>query len=115
MEKRVKMAELLDFYGGLLSDKQFKTINAYYGEDLSLTEIANIRNISKQGVWESIKKCEDILTSFEEKLHLIKKYKEQQKDISLIKKDISLINLEDKKNSKLILKEIDSLIDKILD
>lgn len=115
MEKRVKMAELLDFYGGLLTEKQFKTINAYYGEDLSLTEIASIRKISKQGVWDNIKRCEDILISFEDKLHLIKKYKEKQKCISLIKKNINSINLDDRKNSTLMLEEVNNLIDKISD
>ena len=68
------MSLLLDFYGSMLSDKQREVTSLYYNEDLSLSEIAEDVGITRQGVRDSIKRSENQLTEFEEKLHLAKKY-----------------------------------------
>ncbi len=69
-EKDIRVAELIDVYGLLLSDRRRKIIEDYYYDDLSLSEIADNTGISRQGVRDSIKKSETELRAFEEKLRL---------------------------------------------
>lgn len=67
-------SKLLDYYGILLSDRQNEALTFYYNEDLSLAEISEIMNISRQAVHEQIKNGVKSLVSFEEKLSLVKKH-----------------------------------------
>ena len=69
-EKNLKIGRLLDFYGEILSDRKRLVLEYYYNDDLSLSEIADEIGISRQGVRDSIKKGEDELLFFEEKLGL---------------------------------------------
>lgn len=79
MEKIVKVAQLFDIYGSLLNEKQKDVINCYYNEDLSLQEIADNNNKSKQAISEMITRSVDKLFEFEDELSLLKK-KEELKD-----------------------------------
>ena len=69
-EKNLNIGYLLDFYGDLLSDRKRSVMDMYYNEDLSLAEIASEIGISRQGVHDLIKKSEDELRFYEEKLGL---------------------------------------------
>ena len=69
-EKNLNMGYLLDFYGDLLSDRKRTVMDMYYNEDLSLAEIAAEIGISRQGVHDLIKKSEEDLQTYEEKLRL---------------------------------------------
>ena len=62
------VSELLDRYGALLSDKQYRILDGYYNNDLSLSEIAENEGITRQGVSDFVKRGEAQLTEFEEKL-----------------------------------------------
>ena len=75
-EKNLRVAYLLDFYASLLDDRTRSIIEAYYEDDLSLSEIADGEGISRQGVRHIIKKGEEQLEFFEEKLGLSEHYKE---------------------------------------
>ena len=70
-EKNLQLAELIDTYAELLTDRQQRLLDLYYNQDLSLGEIAEDVGISRQGVRDSIKKAERELAFFEEKLHLV--------------------------------------------
>ena len=72
-EKDLNISYLLDFYGELLSDRKRIIMDMYFNEDLSLSEIAEQIGISRQGVRDIIKKSEDELHFYEEKLGLAKK------------------------------------------
>ena len=72
IEQVIKISQLYDFYSELLSDKQKQYLNDYYFNDLSLTEISENYNISKQAVSNNIKRTVLELEQFEEKLNLIK-------------------------------------------
>ena len=72
------MSMLFDFYGELLTEKQKELFDLYYNEDLSLTEIAEHAGISRQGVRNLIKKAEEELFFYEEKLGLAKKFEDAQ-------------------------------------
>ena len=54
MDKTLTMTMLLDFYGELLTEKQRRYFDMYHNEDLSLSEIAELEGISRQGVWDQI-------------------------------------------------------------
>ena len=71
--KDLKVSLLLDFYGGILTDKQLDALELYYNEDLSLAEIAQHTKITRQGVRDSIKRGEAILFEMEEKLGFYEK------------------------------------------
>ena len=79
MEKIVKVAELYDIYGPLLNEKQRDVINCYYNEDLSLQEIAENNNKSKQAISDMMTRTVDKLFEFEDELSLLEK-KDELKD-----------------------------------
>ena len=64
-EKDMRIAELIDIYGDLLSSHQREIIEAYYFDDLSLSEISLNLGITRQGVRDSIKKSETQLRAFD--------------------------------------------------
>lgn len=69
-EKNLRVSILLDYYSPMLTDKQKDVIDLYYNEDLSLSEIAEHENITRQGVRDSIKRGEQTLFEMEEKFKL---------------------------------------------
>ena len=72
--KDLNVTILLDVYGQLLTEKQRNAIDMYYNEDLSLSEIADVIDISRQGVRESIKQGEKHLTNYGEKLGIVERF-----------------------------------------
>ena len=81
MEEKVKISMLCEFYGKLLTKKQYEFINDYYNSDLSLSEIAENNNITRQAVRDIIKKGEKKLFEYEEKLMFMKRTLNQEKKI----------------------------------
>ncbi len=75
------MTLLFDFYGEVLTDRQKEFYDLYYNEDLSLTEIAENYNMSRQGVRDAIVRAEATLTELEDKTGLIKRFQEQTRDL----------------------------------
>ena len=80
MDKNVEICLLLDFYGKLLTDRQREIMTLYYEDNVSLTEVAEELNISKQGVSDSLKRSEKVLYETEEKLQLLKQHMESNKE-----------------------------------
>ena len=74
MAKNLDIILLFDIYGEMLTKKQQDFISYYYNEDLSLSEIAELVGISRQGVRDGIKKAEEELFFYEEKLHLAERF-----------------------------------------
>ena len=75
MSKNLAIADLLDLYGDMLTEKQKDVMELYYDQDLSLAEIAEHEEITRQGVRDSIKRGEAYLLELEEKLHFAEKFR----------------------------------------
>lgn len=91
MEKNVEIALLFSFYRNMLTERQADTVDLYYNEDLSLSEIGNNLGISRQGVRDNLKRAETILYDTENKLGLAARFldiKEKLNNIDVIIKDI---------------------------
>ncbi len=83
-EKNMKLAYLLDFYVDLLDEHSQEIMRAYYEDDLSLAEIAASVGISRQGIRHVIKKCEEQILFYEEKLGLAERQAEINKAVDLL-------------------------------
>ena len=79
MEEAIKYSILLELYGGLLTEKQYELLDYFYNQDLGLSEIAENIGITRQAVRDNLKKGENNLIEFEEKIHLLQKINEIDK------------------------------------
>jgi hypothetical protein len=78
------MALLFDFYGDMLTERQREFYDLYYNEDLSLAEIAENYDITRQGVRDVIVRAEGILTELEDKTGIIRRFQKMQEQLELI-------------------------------
>jgi predicted DNA-binding protein YlxM (UPF0122 family) len=81
VKKLVEVAILYDFYGKLLSEKQSTVIDLYYNYDLSLAEIGEELGISRQGVYDILKRAEENLYQYEETLQLVRRFYDSRKEL----------------------------------
>ena len=104
MDKHIKISMLWQIYGKLLTDKQYEIINDYYNNDLSLAEIAENNDISRQGVRDILMKGESKLFEDEEKLAIMEKTQLQEKQIQVILAQLSEIkdSSSDRKVEKIL-------------
>ncbi|CDD26785.1 MAG: sigma factor-like helix-turn-helix DNA-binding protein [Clostridia bacterium] len=91
MEKNVKVSMLCEVYGNLLTKKQLSILQDYYDKDLSLSEIAQNQEITRQAVRDIIKKGENKLFELEEKLGIMKKTFKQEEKIAIILSELTKI------------------------
>lgn len=94
MDKIYEISLLLDFYGQLLSKKQYKILDLHFNNDYSLGEIAEHFNISRQGIFDNIKRGKAYLLNLEEKLGLVSKFTEQKTKAEKLLEYIKKINKE---------------------
>ncbi|MCH6267113.1 putative DNA-binding protein [Neobacillus citreus] len=85
LEKTTRMNYLYDFYHSLLTPKQQSYMSLYYLEDYSLGEIAEEYEVSRQAVYDNIKRTEAMLEEYEEKLLLFQKFQERNRLVKLLK------------------------------
>lgn len=76
LTKTTRINMLLDFYEELLTEKQRTILGFYYRDDFSLGEIAAEFGISRQAVYDNIKRAEQALESYEEKLELLARHEQ---------------------------------------
>ena len=85
MERIVEQSLLYDFYGELLTPHQKEIYEEAVFDDMSLGEIAQEQGISRQGVHDLVKRCDKILSGYEEKLKLVEKFNQTKKMVEEIK------------------------------
>ncbi|MGK0554597.1 putative DNA-binding protein [Macrococcus capreoli] len=76
--KTMRMNYLFDFYQSLLTDKQRNYLERYYLLDESLSEIAETFQVSRQAVYDNIRRTDELLEEYESKLGLFKKFESRQ-------------------------------------
>lgn len=102
IQKFLEINLLYDFYGKLLTKRQSEFIELYYNHDLSLSEIAEQYSISRQGVYDILKRAEKILENYEKKLGLVEKFQLQKQKLSkLYKMLVKLQNVIEEKEKAL--------------
>ena len=112
MEKKVLQTYLYDFYGELLNEHQRTIYEDFVLNDLSLGEIAEERGISRQGVHDLIKRCDKLLSGYEEKLHLLERFQRIKEKIEQIHR---LTLMEDAADRTAVQSTIRQLSDEILE
>ncbi|PLS06589.1 putative DNA-binding protein [Neobacillus cucumis] len=99
LEKTTRMNYLYDFYFSLLTPKQQSYMSLYYLDDYSLGEIAEEYDVSRQAVYDNIKRTEAMLEEYEEKLLLLQKFQERTR---LIRDMKQLLNEENPSKEALL-------------
>lgn len=91
LQKTLEISILYDFYSEMLTEKQRDIVDLYYNQDLSLGEIAEGFNISRQAVYDMVKRTEKLLYQYEEKLGFMKLLKNKnEKIVEILDKVIDL-------------------------
>ena len=92
VKKVVRVGKLFSFYGSLLTDKQQEFVELYYYHDLSLGEIANEKEISRQAVFDNLKRSEEALEKYEDELGMTEYYFAMQDKIAALTEKINQIS-----------------------
>ncbi len=103
---------LYDFYGELLTEHQKRIYEDFVCNDLSLGEIAEEQGISRQGVHDLVKRCDRLLLGYEEKLHLLERFRKVQGKIEQIRR---LTMEEELEGGEAVRSRIRELSDEILE
>lgn len=113
MEKIVEQGLLYDFYGELLTDHQKRVYEDAVYNDLSLVEIAEEYDISKQGVHDLLKRCTSSLEGYEKRLHMIEKTERIREHLEELRTYASDNELRDDEFRTRILKTIDLITEEL--
>ncbi|HCX2530660.1 TPA: putative DNA-binding protein [Staphylococcus aureus] len=87
--KTLRMNYLFDFYQSLLTNKQRNYLELFYLEDYSLSEIADTFNVSRQAVYDNIRRTGDLVEDYEKKLELYKKFEQRREIYDEMKQHLS--------------------------
>ena len=113
-EKNMRLAYLLDIYADVFDDHSKGIIKAYYEDDLSLSEIAEGENISRQGVRHIIKKCEDQIEFLESRLGLASLFSELEAAADELREISDELSRTDDERHLALSKRVSALADKML-
>lgn len=102
LEKTTRMNFLFDFYQALLTEKQRSYMQLYYLDDLSLGEIAESYDVSRQAVYDNIRRTESMLEEYEEKLQLFEKFRNRQQILAKLEKSITVVQTDNAEQLSLI-------------
>ena len=86
-DKTLNCTMLFDFFGDMLTEKQQRYFDLYHNDDLTLSEIAESTGITKQGVYDIIKRAEKTLIEIEKKTGIIQKWRETRAELEQVVKD----------------------------
>ncbi|MHD0316345.1 MULTISPECIES: YlxM family DNA-binding protein [Fusobacterium] len=95
LDEFLEVSTLLDYYKNLLSDKQREYLINHFEDDLSLSEIAKNNDVSRQAVYDNIKRGIKLLKDYEEKLGFHEREKQVYQELLELKKDFKKEKLND--------------------
>lgn len=101
LTKTTRMNMLLDFYEELLTEKQRTILNFYYRDDFSLGEIAAEFGISRQAVYDNIKRAQQALESYERKLRLLTRYERTKQLTAQLEHQLDSLSLQSEQREEL--------------
>lgn len=78
---------LYDFFGELLTGTQREYFEYYYSDDLSLSEIAEITGVTRQGVRAVLQRARALLQGYEEKTGAVARFRQMSRQIEKLQKD----------------------------
>lgn len=113
MSKDLEQSVLLDFYGQLLTDKQRNLMQLYYNEDLSLGEISELSDITRQGVQDSIRRSSQQLSQLEQKLGMVARDRRHQQRYQTAQEIAMQMALISKKFGAVKLQELTLQLDEL--
>jgi predicted DNA-binding protein YlxM (UPF0122 family) len=114
-DKTLMMTMLLDFYGDMLTPRQQSCFSMYYNEDLSLAEIAEQMQISRQGVRDLIVRAEAALTEAEEKIGLVRRFSERRPVLDRMETVLRALAASTKEENRALAEEALSLLERLRD
>jgi hypothetical protein len=94
LEKLNRINALFDFYGPLLTEKQQTFLKCYFHDDYSLGEIAAEFEISRQAVYEHLKRAEQVLEDYERKLGLAQRHAKRMEGLRVLEREIRRLPAE---------------------
>lgn len=109
LEKILRVNALYDFYQPLLTLKQQEYLNFYYLNDFSLGEIAERCQVTRQAVYDNLKRAEAALEAFEEKLGLLRKYRTRLSLISELRKQAGSLGSDERRKLNSVLDKLENL------
>lgn len=102
LSKTTRINSLFDFYETLLTEKQRTILSYYYHDDFSLGEIATEFTISRQAVYDNIRRAEQALESYESKLKLLQKHTKREQLILQLQQNVEQLTLSDQDKHNLM-------------
>lgn len=118
LDRIVELSLLFDFYGELLKDHKKEIFEDYVLNDLSLSEIAAEQGISRQGVYDLVKRCSKELMEYENKLKLVEKFEHTKVMVNEIKelsRQMKVELMQHQTTSLSKVKEIERISEEILE
>ena len=107
LEDVVRKGRLLDLYGPLLTEKQRRCMEMYFDMDLSLSEIGEELQISRQGAYDMLKRASHSLESYEQRLRLLARFDAVREQIDEVQGLLEAQGPKDIDKAKQLLHEID--------
>lgn len=106
IQEIVKLSYLYDFYGPLLKERHREIFAAYVLDDLSLSEIASEYEITRQGVYDIVKRCSKKLEEYEEKLKLFERFQQAKERLGQVEELVRSGSDEDREKILGLTREI---------
>lgn len=108
LEEIVELSYLYDFYGALLKENHRQIFEDYILNDLSLSEIAEEHGITRQGIYDIVKRCRVRLRDYENRLHLVYKFQIMKEKLKQIEE---IAQTDEKETAKAITKLAEEIYD----
>ena len=113
LKEVVELSMLYDFYGELLSENARYAFTGYVLEDMTLAELSEETGVSRQGIYDLVKRTVSKLRGYENKLRLVEKFENMKAEVEIIKSLAKEIQSGDTKKSDEIIRIAEDMLDKV--